>query len=566
MENYHTVPSSAGTTSLRKAVNDNAKFDYLNELREHFTKFENEVWNYDSLRPNEAFKIDLRLPLLLLETFTKLFRLWRDFAAFQKLIKAELFREINDDMNAYFESDISHFKFYCDACDRNIAVEGNDLKYSYELHAQDNHHQEVLNYFNYLICPSTRHDVDLKNDAFIDEVSQDDANNSRGFIIISANNQRKCSSCDRSFSSEQEAIHFRSWSRRLEEMNVGPTDVDYIVEIDGEYYCRSCYCTISRKHPQDHFSNEAYEVREECHKILRENGSQVALLNNNCGEFMCKSCDVSGDCWDALLEHCRSSNHCERQNCSRKTSSTAELNSSDDFIIFNNDRYECLLCQLILNRWEIIEHKREKKHMEKHFAIQNHNELGVGLLNSSTESDGYNDAFKNNDIYIEINLRDDDSEIFKCLLCNKTGKGLDNLDVHCLTPIHQKHKKHIESVSKVYANCDTSNEPVGTIKGLDDLYYCQICDVLIEDEATVNKHIEEKEHIQLELVQKVLNENGACISLLTEEPTRLYHCQLCSRLIDGDTNIVGHGNSNRHTQLLNTVKVLSRNRLMKTIQ
>lgn len=543
--------------------NGEVRDNFQNTFRKEFAKFENQVWNYSSLRPAEAFKIDRQLPSLLIESFAKLLQLWRDYDVLQEVIQVEQLQRIRDDLNQFVGQDISHFEVLCDTCDGQISVEGNDLQYSYSLHAQTARHREALNNFRDLISPS-KNDVGAS-----EERSASNRDTFNGYVVLASDNRLSCSLCNESLKDEVDAIqHVTSWQHQLHEMPYNCENRNYIVEIDGVLCCRLCRCQLpdSEESRSQHLRGRPHQLQEKCCEALRENEPFVVLLNRGECKFRCELCDTSSSGWLNLLRHCEMAEHRVRLR-SMKTDSDRETKQiagnskhEEDFILCLNDRYECTLCQCELCVWEIAAHKREEAHVLKRREVMKETASSVRSDNSrSVNSDGecdYSEVLDNN-FYIDLDLTAAEAEVFKCLLCAKTGMRLDNLESHCLTEQHRSLKRRIERVSKMVADADLTDEDL-SIELVDDVYFCHLCDILFDNHGDMINHENSKKHRVMEQQRKVLRANGACITQLNDKDPKSYFCNLCDKEIEGGGNIVTHGKSNRHKVLLDIVQAVSK--------
>lgn len=498
-------------------LKNNAQQDCLNMFREEFSKFENQVLNCFSLRSSEASKIDLRLPSLLIEYFSKFIMLWKNFVVLQDIIQEEWLERIRDDLNACM-GETSPLEMICHICDKKTRIEKNNLKCLFSSQEQDIRSEETLK-------------LQVKNINIYDR------------HLLSQNESFCCTLCNKKFSTEKDVIcHINSMQHRTQELPCNYSDQDFIEESDGVYCCRLCRCQLPKtKDCQlEHLQKESHKLQVKCQKVLQENKQFVCILNHENWEFECKSCDITDSGLINFLQHCKMVNHCtrlrsmsfEHQNKDKYLSS-GNANSKtlpmEDFILCLNDHYECTLCQCNLRLWEIASHKYEKKHQQRRSESLNNKIYSNSFSVNKDNNSELCNMLKNDDFYIELNLTTDRTEVFKCLLCTKTWKGLDNLESHCLSRKHRNLKSHIEHVSQIFSKTDTLNISENVdIELIDNVYFCYLCDIIIDNSINVTNHKKTKKHILIKELHKMQIKNRAYITKVTNNP-KLYFCHLCSK-------------------------------------
>lgn len=525
-------------------LENNIQQDCLNMFREEFFKFENQVLNRNSLRSSEASNIDHKLPSLLIEYFAKFIQLWKNFVVLRDIIQEERLERIRDELNACLdETKTSPSEMICHISGEKTQIEKNNLKCAFNSQEENIQHEEKLK-------------LQIENINIHDT------------YLLSQNESFCCTLCKKKFSTEKDVIcHISSLQHQKQELMCNYSDQDF-VELDGVYYCRLCRCELlkTKDCQLEHLQKESHKLQVKCQKVLLENKQFVCILNHENWEFECKLCDITDSGLINFLQHCKMINHCtglrstssEHQN-KEKCFSTENGNSKnlpmEDFILCLDNHYECTLCQCNLRLWEIANHKREKKHQEKRneFLKYSHS-ISVNKDNDLE----FCSMLKNCDFYIEeLNLTTEGKKVFKCLLCTKTCKGLDNLESHCLSQKHSNLKSHIEHVSQIFSETDTLNISENVdIQLIADVYFCCLCDVIIDKSVNVTNHKETKKHILMKELHEMQIQNRACITKLTNNP-KLFLCYLCNKQIQGDINIIEHSKSGRHKMLLEIVLKLN---------
>lgn len=332
---------SAGNTLL-------IKIDSVNVIRSQFDKF------LEKFVDNEKVYHDLKIPLFVASSFSKLFKHWLEFPELQKLICRDVFEEIFREMARVFkptnlaepssssqkilddhpgqqlnqQSDCpvnsetnsssssksksnispllesesrsdgcqiispapSYFKIFCNDCNENVENVNADPRLSYHQHTRSEAH--VKN-FNRLRNGTI---VDLSNGSDHEKIGPSIAsvteNSSDNCATFKLENSFSSSSCD--------SINA-----------VGRYKLPTVIEP----FCEPCCKIIASKelYAGTHLSSKSHlkqiQLYEESKKILKKQGSCFGILNKDTFEFLCHLCMKKQTGTNCFVQHCNTLAH-----------------------------------------------------------------------------------------------------------------------------------------------------------------------------------------------------------------------------------------------------------------
>ncbi len=308
------------------------RFDTLDILRSQFQKFEKRFRN------NEHTYYDLKLPTFIIQSFSKLWKLWKEIPEFQELIEVKVFYEIFADMLPFFPNDnaaipdivknnsqSTNFDVVCNECDESIPIINDDFSLSYDLHLQTSLHAKATEKkHNGIGASQCSNDLNGETKSVTSDAGRENSNDAScsppppwlkkkpvktealkfGNWLPPATVTSSLHALNSSSSSASTQLSKASGSRTSHKL---PTADDPYCSV----CCRKVIGTkeVLSEHPigKPHIRN--LELLDKCQTLLNLNKPYVTILDRNRYEFNCALCDKRQSGTNCFVQHFKSKEH-----------------------------------------------------------------------------------------------------------------------------------------------------------------------------------------------------------------------------------------------------------------
>ncbi|XP_065200037.1 uncharacterized protein LOC135831457 [Planococcus citri] len=287
---------------------------------------------------------ELQLPTLLINSFSRMFRLWHKNPAFKNSIQSHvfydifslMFRSLNEepissDEQTEDDIDLSNLTGVCDICDEEIEVLEGDAKKSFAKHARTETHIQMLNLLNN-IGVSDKMDEELKKNLIkqplegrnIEKQSKQAEVNSilkeNSHFISLKDEDSECCLCDIAYTERNDLINhcfskihnIRKYHFFQKPQPIIKTKTEFnddLIFTRGKYfYCVLCQCSQLVR-------NRAHHVKESYHKGWKNFARKVKLLREpymckiNRDFAFCQLCDTKFSLANGIASHCQTKRH-----------------------------------------------------------------------------------------------------------------------------------------------------------------------------------------------------------------------------------------------------------------
>lgn len=317
------------------------KLDNVNIIQAQFEKFEKRFRN------NEKSHYDLKLPLFIIDCFSKLWKLWSDMPDLRELIDESKFRNVFSDMLPFFsgkdptKSSVTESKLFCNICNDKIELVNNDFYFSYDLHIQTPRHVEAVTKSNSdclrtsgseKLCAVDNADNSIHNSSISRMKSSSScwSYDSTATPVVSptsdlVSNSRKFTSVGASLLNLDMKSETKPFvppqrlqvSASLPSLNTSSQvqSLDFKLPTEVDPYCGACCRSISvnptviHEHVKGQSHQKQVQLMKKCVLLLKTQQRHISLLDRKSFQFNCKLCNKTQMGTNCLQQHCKSNEH-----------------------------------------------------------------------------------------------------------------------------------------------------------------------------------------------------------------------------------------------------------------
>lgn len=327
----------------------------LGNIESQLDAFEKLLLN-DYNAQNMLPESDLKLPMLVIDSFSKIFRLWHENSVLKNSIQSTvfydifslMFRSLNEEPTANNEqtgekSDVSNLTGICDICDEEFELIQNDAIKSFAEHERTAAHIEAVQLFNQIGTSDETVDNDLKQGITMHphnennnerrsveksqstEINIDNVwkQNSYFLKLLDENTYDfECYLCDITCSNINKVIdhcsskkhkrhksYFLTKSQSVSRKRIEFND-DLIFSRGQYFYCVLCQCIQHKQHRDAHITGE-YHIgwKHFARKVINLEQPYIFRINQKSDMCFCELCKIKFNMMNSIIPHCQTKNH-----------------------------------------------------------------------------------------------------------------------------------------------------------------------------------------------------------------------------------------------------------------